>query len=292
MCGTMLIAFVLASHAHSHLIQNGGEESDALLQATRRLNESATQMPGTTLGPPLWPQLGADHRKCGPTNLIGMVTQALCQMSAAFLGKTAFAFKNDTDTPLCRVCDFDGTPTEDTTNLWRIFATPVLQGCIMLKSMRDLAEDNADYYLHVSTTAQDNGDDVRQADSTSEGSRWLVEPVDGLWSTVMLKSVRSNDYLHVSDCCVSSGDKVRHLSSTSDGSEWLVKPVLRPGATEPQMEIVQGEVMLMSVRSGYYLHTASRRRRRRYIKLVDVQHSFSTSDGSKWEVEDLTQDQC
>jgi len=288
MCGTMLIAFVLASHAHSHLIQNGGEESDALLQATRRLNESATQMPGTTLGPPLWPQLGADHRKCGPTNLIGMVTQALCQMSAAFLGKTAFAFKNDTDTPLCRVCDFDGKPTEDTTNLWRIYATPVLHGCIMLKSRKDSVHGVPDlhYYsnrLHVSSKAMSSGRSVVHENSVSDGSKWLVEPVDGLWSTVMLKSVRSNYYLHVSEGATNSGDNVQHCDSTSEGSEWLVN------------SDDEGEVMLKSVRSSYYAHiadsNAGARRRRKYIH-VEVKQSSKTDGGSKWKVEYLTQDEC
>lgn len=136
---------------------------------------------------------------------------------------------------------------------------------VMLKNVR------SGYYLHVSNEHMENGNQLLHYDSTSDGSKWVVEHVDNSASIVMLRSIRSGYYLHVGSNAMKNGDPVYHYASSSDGSKWQIEPVDNSGST----------VMLKSVRSGYYLHVSDKQ-----MNNGDpVLQYDSASDGSKWQIE-------
>jgi hypothetical protein len=128
------------------------------------------------------------------------------------------------------------------------------------------------YYLHVSSKSMSNGDPVYHTDSTTPGSQWQFEYVDGQDTTVMLRNLRSGFYLHVADEKQSSGDPVFHRDSTSEGSKWQIEYVPPHGSL----------IMLKSVRSGFYLHAEPRSKR---TCCDPVFHTDSVTEGSVWLME-------
>jgi len=85
---------------------------------------------------------------------------------------------------------------------------------VMLKNKR------SGRYLHVKSEARNNGDQVYEETSTSDGSVWIVEQAAG--GAVMLKSLRSGYRIHVTEENTGYKEPVFQKPSTSEGSQWEI----------------------------------------------------------------------